>query len=55
VNDHLPIVSEMPHGGLKQSGFGKDMSGEAVRDFTVTQHLMIKHAEPEPREGYRPA
>ena len=55
VNDHLPIVSEMPHGGLKQSGFGKDMSGEALREFTVTQHLMIKHAEPAPREGYRPA
>jgi betaine-aldehyde dehydrogenase len=55
VNDHLPIVSEMPHGGLKQSGFGKDMSGEALREFMVTQHLMIKHAEPATREGFRPA
>jgi betaine-aldehyde dehydrogenase len=55
VNDHLPIASEAPHGGLKQSGFGKDLSEEAVLEYSVTQHLMLKHAEPEPREGFRPA
>jgi len=55
VNDHLPIASEAPHGGFKQSGFGKDMSEEAVLEYSVAQHLMLKHAEPEPREGFRPA
>jgi betaine-aldehyde dehydrogenase len=56
VNDHLPIASEAPHGGVKGSGFGKDMSHEAVLEYTVTRHLMIKHAAPvaEP-EGFRPA
>ncbi|RCG30788.1 aldehyde dehydrogenase family protein [Sphaerisporangium album] len=55
VNDHLPIASEAPHGGVKGSGFGKDMSQEAVQEYSVTRHLMIKHAAPEPREGFRPA
>ncbi|MGD9954600.1 MAG: aminobutyraldehyde dehydrogenase [Candidatus Nanopelagicales bacterium] len=56
VNDHLPIASEAPHGGVKGSGFGKDMSHEAVLEYTVTRHLMVKHAvtAPEP-EGFRPA
>ncbi|HEY8583002.1 MAG TPA: aminobutyraldehyde dehydrogenase [Capillimicrobium sp.] len=55
VNDHLPIASEAPHGGLKQSGFGKDLSEEALLEYSVTQHLMVKHAEPAPRDGFRPA
>jgi betaine-aldehyde dehydrogenase len=55
TNDHLPIASEMPHGGVKASGFGKDMSEEAVLEYTVAQHLMLKHAEPEARDGFRPA
>ncbi len=55
TNDHLPLASEMPHGGVKASGFGKDMSEEAVLEYTVAQHLMLKHAEPEAREGFRPA
>ncbi|MEU9886463.1 aminobutyraldehyde dehydrogenase [Sphaerisporangium sp. NPDC051011] len=55
VNDHLPIASEAPHGGVKGSGFGKDMSQEAVQEYSVTRHLMIKHASSEPREGFRPA
>ena len=41
VNDHLPIASETPHGGFKQSGFGKDMSRESVSDYQVTKHVMI--------------
>jgi len=41
VNDHLPLVSEAPHGGFKQSGFGKDLSAEAVGDYLVTKHVMI--------------
>lgn len=57
VNDHLPIASEAPHGGVKGSGFGKDMSHEAVLEYTVTQHVMVRHAaaEPPPKEGFRPA
>ncbi len=45
VNDHLPITSELPHGGFKQSGFGKDMSEEAVHDYTISKHVVIKHAQ----------
>jgi betaine-aldehyde dehydrogenase len=55
VNDHLPIASEAPHGGVKQSGFGKDLSEESVHEYTVLKHVMLKHAEPEAREGFRPA
>jgi betaine-aldehyde dehydrogenase len=55
VNDHLPIASEMPHGGRGASGFGKDMGHDSVLDFTVGHHVMVKHAEPAPRSGFRPA
>ncbi|MBD0784890.1 aminobutyraldehyde dehydrogenase [Vibrio sp. Y2-5] len=41
VNDHLPLTSETPHGGFKQSGFGKDLSAEAISDYLVTKHVMI--------------
>lgn len=44
VNDHLPITSETPHGGFKQSGFGKDLSAEAVGDYQITKHVMIAHS-----------
>lgn len=55
VNDHWPIASEVPHGGVKGSGFGKDMSHEAVLEYTITRHLMIKHSAPEPPESsFRP-
>jgi betaine-aldehyde dehydrogenase len=40
VNDHIPIVSEMPHGGLKASGFGKDMSVYSLEEYTVLKHVM---------------
>jgi betaine-aldehyde dehydrogenase len=55
VNDHLPIASEAPHGGVKGSGFGKDMSQEAVLEYSVTRHLMVKHAAPTERDSFRPA
>jgi betaine-aldehyde dehydrogenase len=55
VNDHLPIASEAPHGGLKQSGFGKDMSAESLRSYSVTRHIMLRHAEPPSHDGFRPA
>jgi betaine-aldehyde dehydrogenase len=41
VNDHIPLVSEMPHGGFKQSGYGKDMSAYALEDYTELKHVMI--------------
>lgn len=40
INDHIPIVSEMPHGGLGQSGFGKDMSLYSLEEYTVVKHVM---------------
>ena len=43
VNDHIPIVSEMPHGGFKNTGYGKDMSMYAVEAYTEVKHVMIKH------------
>lgn len=42
INDHLPLTSETPHGGFKQSGFGKDLSAEAMGDYQITKHVMIK-------------
>ena len=41
INDHLPLTSETPHGGFKQSGFGKDLSAEAIGDYQITKHVMI--------------
>ena len=42
INDHIAGVSEMPHGGFKQSGYGKDMSAYALEDYTVIKHVMAK-------------
>jgi betaine-aldehyde dehydrogenase len=44
INDHIPLTSETPHGGFKQSGFGKDLSAEAVADYQITKHVMVAHA-----------
>ncbi len=44
VNDHLPFLSEMPHGGFKESGYGKDLSVYALDDYTRVKHAMIKLA-----------
>jgi len=43
VNDHIPIISEMPHGGFKQSGYGKDMSIYAIEHYSELKHVMIRH------------
>jgi len=43
VNTHFMLVNEMPHGGLKQSGYGKDLSGYALEDYTAIRHVMIAH------------
>ncbi len=42
VNDHLMIASEMPHGGFRQSGFGKDMSMYSFEEYTRVKHVMIE-------------
>jgi acyl-CoA reductase-like NAD-dependent aldehyde dehydrogenase len=42
VNDHIPLVSELPHGGSKQSGYGKDMSIYAIEHYTEIKHVMVK-------------
>jgi betaine-aldehyde dehydrogenase len=41
VNDHIPLASEMPHGGFKQSGYGKDLSIYALQDYTEIKHVMV--------------
>ncbi|MFD1328663.1 gamma-aminobutyraldehyde dehydrogenase [Mycoplana ramosa] len=43
VNTHFMLCNEMPHGGVKQSGYGKDMSIYALEDYTVVRHVMINH------------
>jgi betaine-aldehyde dehydrogenase len=40
INDHIPLASEMPHGGFKQSGYGKDLSAYSLEDYTVVKHVM---------------
>jgi betaine-aldehyde dehydrogenase len=40
INDHVPIVSEMPHGGMKASGYGKDMSSYSFEEYTQVKHVM---------------
>jgi aminobutyraldehyde dehydrogenase len=42
VNTHFMLTSEMPHGGFKQSGYGKDLSLYALEDYTCPRHIMIK-------------
>jgi len=41
INDHIPLVSEMPHGGYKESGYGKDLSIYALEDYTEIKHVMV--------------
>ena len=43
VNCHFMLANEMPHGGLKQSGYGKDLSGLSLEDYTVARHVMVRH------------
>jgi len=42
INDHIPLVSEMPHGGYNQSGYGKDLSAYSLEDYTNIKHVMAK-------------
>jgi betaine-aldehyde dehydrogenase len=41
INDHITLVTEMPHGGFKQSGYGKDMSAYGLEDYTEIKHVMV--------------
>jgi betaine-aldehyde dehydrogenase len=41
INDHIPLASEMPHGGYKESGYGKDLSMYALEDYTNVKHVMV--------------
>jgi betaine-aldehyde dehydrogenase len=41
VNDHIPLPAEMPHGGYKESGYGKDLSTYALEDYTEIKHVMV--------------
>jgi aminobutyraldehyde dehydrogenase len=42
INTHFMLVSEMPHGGLKRSGYGKDLSSYALEDYSAVRHVMVK-------------
>ena len=42
INTHFMLVSEMPHGGMKRSGYGKDLSLYALEDYSVPRHVMVK-------------
>jgi betaine-aldehyde dehydrogenase len=44
INDHIPLASEMPHGGYKGSGYGKDLSMYALEDYTHVKHVMASLA-----------
>src|SRR4051794_26380015 len=44
VNDHIPLAAEMPHGGYKQSGYGKDLSMYSLEDYTNIKHVMVSLA-----------
>jgi len=41
INTHIPVVAEMPHGGFKKSGYGKDLSAYALDDYTRIKHVMV--------------
>ena len=43
INTHIPLVAEMPHGGFKQSGYGKDLSMYGLEDYTRIKHVMQYH------------
>jgi betaine-aldehyde dehydrogenase len=45
INDHITLASEMPHGGYKQSGYGKDLSMYSVEDYTEVKHVMVNLEE----------
>ncbi|MFI7067473.1 gamma-aminobutyraldehyde dehydrogenase [Kribbella sp. NPDC050124] len=53
INDHISLASEMPHGGVKQSGFGKDMSTYAFDEYTTVKHVMVDITGASRRDWHR--
>ncbi|MFJ9807153.1 gamma-aminobutyraldehyde dehydrogenase [Streptomyces sp. NPDC101158] len=53
VNDHIPIISEMPHGGYKASGFGKDMSAYSFEEYTQVKHVMYDNTAVAAKDWHR--
>lgn len=53
VNDHIPIISEMPHGGYKASGFGKDMSSYSFEEYTQIKHVMFDNTAVAAKDWHR--
>ncbi|MEU6061689.1 gamma-aminobutyraldehyde dehydrogenase [Streptomyces sp. NPDC047097] len=53
VNDHIPIISEMPHGGYKASGFGKDMSSYSFEEYTQVKHVMFDNTAVARKDWHR--
>ncbi|WP_374443264.1 gamma-aminobutyraldehyde dehydrogenase [Pseudomonas panipatensis] len=45
INTHFMLASEMPHGGLKRSGYGKDLSSDSLQDYSVVRHIMARHGQ----------
>ncbi|WP_254843348.1 gamma-aminobutyraldehyde dehydrogenase [Aquipseudomonas alcaligenes] len=45
INTHFMLASEMPHGGLKRSGYGKDLSSDSLQDYSVVRHIMVRHGQ----------
>ncbi|WP_424211527.1 gamma-aminobutyraldehyde dehydrogenase [Streptomyces sp. BI20] len=53
INDHIPIISEMPHGGYKASGFGKDMSVYSFEEYTQVKHVMFDNTAVAAKDWHR--
>ncbi|MFD1658415.1 gamma-aminobutyraldehyde dehydrogenase [Streptomyces caeni] len=53
INDHIPIISEMPHGGFQQSGFGKDMSAYSFEEYTQIKHVMFDNTAVARKDWHR--
>ncbi|WP_236239740.1 gamma-aminobutyraldehyde dehydrogenase [Streptomyces sp. CC228A] len=53
VNDHIPIISEMPHGGYRASGFGKDMSTYSFEEYTQVKHVMFDNTAVARKDWHR--
>ncbi|MEV4192338.1 gamma-aminobutyraldehyde dehydrogenase [Streptomyces toxytricini] len=53
INDHIPIISEMPHGGYKASGFGKDMSSYSFEEYTQIKHVMYDNTAVAAKDWHR--
>ncbi|CAM5707309.1 gamma-aminobutyraldehyde dehydrogenase [Streptomyces griseomycini] len=53
INDHIPIISEMPHGGYRASGFGKDMSAYSFEEYTQIKHVMFDNTAVARKDWHR--